>query len=206
MNRPTPLFALAIALMLSILCSACTRTAPTKFYLLSPLAAEQPPSQQSQTTTANLTLILSPIELPAYLDRPQLVTRNSIHEIRLSDLHKWAEPLETQVKVTIKENLAALRPDLLLSTHANYHPTAQAIQLAVNVLRFDGQPGQETVLVARWSLTHPSAIQPYLNQTSVYREAVPQNDFPSLVAAQSRLLERLCRDIARAIQPLPQPQ
>ncbi|WP_342346406.1 PqiC family protein [uncultured Nitrospira sp.] len=180
----------------------CGTSQPSHFYLL---RAVSPPSVSglSDTKPSSLSFGLGPVTLPKYLDRPQIVTKTSAHEVELAEFHKWAEPLSENVSHVLTENLSAL----LSTDRILQYPWRSSItldyQIAVDVLQFDATMGGEAVLVARWSLLggdgHTALIT---KKTQVTHRPTSQN-YEALVEAMSRNLEDLSREIAEAITTPP---
>lgn len=176
----------------------CGTSQPSHFYLLRAVA---PPSVSglSDIKPSSLSFGLGPVTLPKYLDRPQIVTKTSAHEVELAEFHKWAEPLSENVSHVLTENLSAL----LSTDRILQYPWRSSItldyQIAVDVLQFDATMGGEAVLVARWSLLggdgHTALIT---KKTQVTHRPTSQN-YEALVEAMSRNLEDLSREIAEAI-------
>ncbi len=59
-----------------VLLSGCARTAPSRFDLLNALPATAS-EQQNKEAEQGIAIGIGPVELPEYLDRPQIVTRSS---------------------------------------------------------------------------------------------------------------------------------
>src|SRR5688572_6149535 len=83
---PTLGACLALALL-----AACTAARPTSFYTLGTMTepAEAPRPKEG------LVVGLGPVTLPPYLDRPDIVTREGENQMRLAELHRWVEPLDS---------------------------------------------------------------------------------------------------------------
>jgi uncharacterized lipoprotein YmbA len=73
-------------------------------------------------------------------------------------------------------------------------------RLEVDVLRLDGNLGDQVTLVAQWALLEAEEDDLILMQRSQYQEPAADNTFKGLVLAKSRTLEKLSRDIAAAIK------
>ncbi len=124
----------------------CATTQPPQFYLLSSLPASESPSSPDHPEVALFISELSPyigvgpIDLPPYLDRPQIVTHASANALGLSEFDKWAEPLDGNVLRVLAENLS-----ILLSTDRMVlFPWSGSIpvdyQIEANIIRFDSHP------------------------------------------------------------------
>ena len=80
--------------VLGILCSGCSilepREDPTRFFVLSPGGAET----LAPESDAKLSITVGPLRLPAYLLRPEIVTRAGENELDPSPFDRWAEPID----------------------------------------------------------------------------------------------------------------
>jgi uncharacterized lipoprotein YmbA len=146
--RLPPLFACAMSVALAG-CLGSSR--PARFYTLEPLQVREAPG----SAATDATLAVGPVELPDYVDRPQIVTRTGANELLIAEFDRWGGSLENLVTAslvaTLRERLApqqiAVAPwrSAILSGGAIY-------RVSVTVSRFDGVPGNSVVLQARWEL------------------------------------------------------
>jgi uncharacterized lipoprotein YmbA len=136
------------------------------------------------------------------LDRPQIVTKASAHEVELAEFHKWAEPLSENVSDVLAENLSAFLSTERIVQYPWSSSTPVDYQIAVEVLQFDATMGGEAVLVARWSLLGGDEQTVFTTKkTHVTHHPISQNH-EALVEAMSQNLTDLSREIAAAIQSL----
>jgi hypothetical protein len=139
------------------------------------------------------------ILLPEFLNRPQIVTRTSANRVHMADFSQWAEPLEKSIPRVLSENLARLTGTDHVSVYP--WPTQMEIDLMVEiaVIQFEGDADGEVSLVARWRLLRPDGSEAFPMQGSSYAETAADRSTEALVAALSRTLASLSRDIAGAI-------
>jgi len=173
----------------------CTTTPPPTFYQL-----DEPANTMLSGLMRGVAIGVGPINMAAYLDRPQIVTRATDHKLNLSEFNRWAEPLKESVTRVIAVNLSNL-----LETTRIYRITRRnkAIPLdfrvELDIVRFDGKLGGDTVLVARWSL-YGSDENALLTKVSIIREPSGGEGYDKLIAAQNRALQALSREIADAVK------
>ena len=98
-------------MLLMVTGAGCSRTAPARFYMLSDLRGASEAGAPMATQSPCLTLGIGPIEMPDYLDRPQIVTQLGPNELHLGDFDQWAEPLGKTFMRTLSDNLASLLCD-----------------------------------------------------------------------------------------------
>jgi uncharacterized lipoprotein YmbA len=180
-----------------LLIGGCANTRPAKFYTLNSIS--NPNEGQPER---DLSIEVGPVEIPDYLDRPHLVTRTSQNELRISDFHKWAGSLNDDISRVIVENLSAQ----LSSNNVFIYPWAQSIPVSyrvrVKINRFEGALGEQVVLKAYWSIYGETNDQLLAKNSSVFYEEPGKGGYNDTVAAMSRAIEKLSREIADAIKYL----
>ena len=141
---------------------------------------------------------LGPIELAEYLNRPQIITRNSAHHLNLSEYHRWIEPLNDSITRTLVINLSNnLQTNRVYWTQRQYRKLPQAITIAVDIARFDGQLGGMVALESRWSVFDKNS-QPLLTRVSLIKEPVKEHSYEALVLAMNKALQQLGLEISQA--------
>lgn len=189
-----------VAVMLCLVITAgCASTKPSRFFTLSALASSETRTEAG-ASTPGLAIGVGPVKLPEHLDRPQIVTRSSRNELRLAEFDRWAGPLKDDFSRVLAENLS-----ILLSTNRiSLYPWRRSMpidyQVVVDVTRFDGEIGGDARLDARWTVFRGRDKEVLSMHTSRISEPSGAQDYAALVAAQSRALGRLSREVAEAIK------
>lgn len=186
---------------LSLAVTGCGTSTPSKFYLLNSVSGPVKDSHMTEKKST-VTIGVGPVEFPAYLDRQQIVTRINENEVDLAMFHEWAEPLKENFIRVLVENLAALDTGDLFAVYPMRGSSPVDFQLEIEVLRLDGSLGGEVLLIARWTVFGGGTNQMLLTRKSTIKEASGSADYRSLVAAQSRAVEALSREIAIAMNDL----
>jgi len=145
-------------------------------------------------------LAVGPIEFPEYLDRPQIVTRTSPHRIELAEFDRWAEPLRQRFPRVLAENLAALLETQRVTVAPWKGPRPIDLRVSVDVVRFDGTPGGDVLLIARWTLLGPDGNE--LAAPRRFRSKVTTQlaGYEGVAAAMSEAVGKLSREIVAAIK------
>ena len=187
----SPLYILFAALAAT---TGCAKGPPPDFYVLHAQANESVVGVERGVAVG-----VGPIELPAHLNRSQIVTRATDYRLDLSESHQWAEPLKDSVSRVIAINLS----NMLESNRVYVVPRRQKIsldfQVSIDVARFDGELGEAAVLGARWTLYGKDTRDPLLSRVTIVTERTEDGSYNALVAASSRALEILSSEIAQAI-------
>ena len=185
----------SLLLALAVCLSACAgKSASSKFYVLSSLP-------QSKLSAAEGTTIgVFPVAMPDYLDRPQIVTRVSENEIKIDEFSRWAEPLKENFYTVLVENLSTLLNSEKVIKTAQNLGVPLTLQVGVEVVQFDGTLGGDVVLNVKWGLFEAEGKKLLLAKRSSFKEPTGAATYEAFVAAQSRAVAALSREIAEAIR------
>jgi uncharacterized lipoprotein YmbA len=198
MKNRIPVFVLV---WLWIALAGCGSSSPSRFYMLDPLPAPQEVSRP-EAGEGCISIGIGPIHVPAHLDRPQIVTRTGPNELQLSEYHRWAEPIKDAMARVLAENVS----QLICTEAVVIYPWNRAVPLdyriTVEVIRLDGNPGGAVSFISRWSILDGEGKKMLMSRKSEISESVEGGDFQALVAAQSRTLASLSRQITSAIKGL----
>jgi uncharacterized protein len=189
-----------VALMASLLGLGACASTPSRFYMLNTLAPSEGISPASQAEHGPVVGV-GPITFPKYLERPQIVSRASRHQLALGEFDRWAEPLQENFSRVLAENLSLLIPTDHILLQDWPRSAALDYQVRVEVRHFDGWLGGESVLIARWSLLD-RAERELLSRKVHLNAPAGGRDYEAMVVAMNQMLETLSRDIALAIQHL----
>jgi len=175
-------------------------SAPTRFYVLTPVpvSAGQPGAGAGQGPGVGV----GPVELPDYLDRPQIVTRLDQNQFKLGDFDNWSEPLKDNFTQVLAENLSILIPTDRIFIFPWKRENRVSYQVIVNVMRFDRTVDGDSVLTARWRILGNDNREELRVQTATYTAPAGGPDYPATVAAMNQTLTALSRDIATALKRL----
>jgi len=180
---------------LLVLVVGCARTPPPSFFLL-----DFPVDEQLVGVERGLAIGIGPINLPQYLDRPQIVTRGTGNEVKLSEANQWAEPLKASISRVLVVNLGRRLKTNRVYAVPQRRRTPLDYQVSVDFGRFDGSPGEDVVLATRWSLFGKDGKGLLYTGVTIIREPTRTTNYDGLVGAQVRALERLSAEIADALE------
>ena len=148
-----------------------------------------------------MTIGVGPVELPQYVNRPEIVTGHDSPVLHSATLVEWAEPLRDGFTRVLAENLSLL----LATERVAIFPWQSGVpeyQVVVSVIQFLGQPGGDVALVALWSILGQQGQEVLVGKKSSLREPTGGQDYEALAAAMSRTVAALSRDIAAAIMAM----
>ena len=196
------LFLIAVALLVV---AGCGTSRPSNFYQLN-----EPAATRLSGLERGIAVGVGPVNLPPYLDRPQIVMRGAGHKLEMSEFNRWVEPLNDSISRVIIVNLS----NMLGSTRIYQIPRRNKtipleFRIEIDIARFDGMLDGETLLVARWTL-YGREEAALVTKVSIISEAAgeegsdgsasaEEETFERLVAAQNRTLQQLSQEIVDAI-------
>jgi uncharacterized lipoprotein YmbA len=188
-----------LALMVLVLgLAGCFRSGrPDQFYMLRAVETGHPGAVPA---SGGPLIGLGPIRIPAYLDRPQIVTAVSEQEYKLSDDHRWAERLDVTLARVSAENLASLIPTDRIVSYPWPREARPDIQVAINVQEMHMDRKGQARLEALWTLRQGKDLA--LSRKFSCRLPVKAGDYSGMVEAESQCLGRLNREIAAAVRGL----
>jgi hypothetical protein len=180
-------------------CLSLGSTPATRFYILTPLtddAMALPSMAVSPERSKRVSVGLAPVEIPRYLDRPQIVTRITSNELNLSEFDQWAEPLTDSVNHVLAESLTRLLATYGVDVLSESRASRSDYYVGVVLQRFECEADNECVLQAHWTLV--GERDQAMRVQNVFEVHMPLEGagYEAMVGAMSRALGALSRDIA----------
>jgi hypothetical protein len=191
------------------LCAAlagCASARPARFYTLAPATVPPAPAATEKAPGKTAPLGLGPVEMPAYLDRPEVVTRRGDHQVRMAEFDRWAEPLQGMLAGLLADRLGEVfqgrREVVELPARGGVAPY---FGVAVSIDRFDADEAGRVTLNARWRVYQTGdGHTVFTGRQAITEQGAPPPDYPAIVAAMSRAVDDLAKAIAPAV-PTPPP-
>ena len=173
------------------------RTKNSQFYLLSSLADTE---SIDPVERGSVSVAIGPLQLADHLNRAEIVTRVGENELELAEFHRWAGSITDHLPKVLAENLSVLLATERIDTYPWSSPTPADYQVTIDITRFDGEVGGDVIMRARWMILGDGGGTLLSMKQSSLRESAEGNDYPALVAAKSRMLVELSRQIASEIR------
>ena len=181
--------------------SGCTGTSPSAlYYTLSPIEKNSIPDQ-STIVPVDFAIGIGPVTFSDQLDRPAIVTQTGKNQININEFHRWAGSLQQNFTRVMTQNLAILlKTDQVMARpwERYFKPD---IRITVDIQKFGGQLGEFAELETTWIIIEEGKDVEAVVHRSAIKEAVTDESYEALVAAQSKALASLCEEIAKALKP-----
>jgi len=172
---------------------------PPQYYVLSAMRA---PDSRARPV-GDLSLGVGPVQIPGYLDRPQIGTRTGRNELSFSETERWGEPLQQNVTLVLAQNLAQLLRTDRISLFPFPSGRPRDYDVVLTLLRFEcGRAGQGAV-DAYWQIRRPGEVAPLVTRPSEIVPACGQGSAADQVSALSAALEEISRQVATELRRQP---
>ena len=190
--------AFAVASVLVAL-GACAVSSPrTEFYTLD---AEAPAGRGATSAARDepaVKVSVWQVSVPEIVDRSELVLRTAPNRVEISDFHRWAEPLRLGIARVLADDLALRLGSgfmVVVGQPAGIQPD---VRVSFDVQKFEAVPGEGVTVEALWNI-RPARGEPR-NGRSMVAERGPSRDYAALVAAYSRALAQVAREVSAAVR------
>jgi len=190
---------LPVIIIISLLLGCSSTSPPPRYYTLNSLSFPKP----AETPTPRIdTLIvgIGPVEIPDYLDKPQIVTRTAGNELLFSEFDLWGGSLQKDVTRVLIENISSLfvsEPVTIVVWKA-YVPGF--FRVPVYLVRFDATPGGAVFLNAKWGIIAKDGKTVEAIRESSIIKPVKGKGYNDTVNAMSDALADFSKEIAAAIK------
>ena len=176
----------------------------TKFFVLTAVtdAGATGTASAAANGTPNLVIGIGPIGFPDYLRRPEVVTRTSPTTVELSDLDRWAEPLDSAFARVLSEDLSGLLGTQRIVTYPWYKSSRVDYQVECDVVRFETNSSGGSQLHSQWSIRDGTGKLLIARESDITDTEASSDKSPS--ASLSRDLGNLSQQIATQLRELNQ--
>ena len=187
---------------LIVLLAACGSSPKTEFYVLN---ADFESIAQTANANTGPAVGVWGVQLPGFLERSEIVTRDSEFEVILGDFAWWADDLsENMTRLIAAELTLGLQSNqITVSPWPSYFTTD--FQTVIHVERFDGVLGGETVLRGVWSLLDANGQKELRREVFEFSESAAgsstegADSYKEMVATLSRLTVQLAEQMTKGI-------
>jgi len=166
--------------------------APAKnYYFLTP--AGPPPSQSGKA------IGVGPVSIPAYINQPNIVFQETGNRLNISESNHWAGDLEDNITSVIAQDLARWMKTGNYRTYPWSNDKELQYQITVDIRQLHGTPDGDAYIDASWRVYSLPDRRIISSRSWSGREALRHDGYEELVAAESRLLDRLAAQISKGL-------
>jgi len=182
---------------LLVLLTACGTSPKTDFYMLN---AENEYASVAPKKDQGAVIAIWTVRLPDYLDRSEIVVRESQYEVELADFSWWAGDLGQNITrllaIDLGQRLQSNR--IVASTWGTRYK--KDFQIKTHIARFDGQLGGEVVFNGVWTLLDGDGKKELSREGFDFKTTATDKTYKGLVAALSQLTVKLSEQMGSSIK------
>jgi len=172
------------------------------YYTFNPISVNQGQVNTAQSNQ-KLSIGVGPVEIPEILDRPQIVTRSGPNKLNVDEFNRWAGRLDQSFAQVLAENISLLLATDQVAVYPWQTDFTPRYRIALKINYFEGQWGKDVLLETIWSVTgQQNQPGPSMQKTVINEPLSAEPDYEALVAAHSRAIAQLSREIAQEIRRL----
>jgi len=179
----------------AIMLTACA-SKPSRFFVLNPIKT----GSYTGRNYDHLYIGLDEVHFPAYLQRPQLVTRKNYNELKLHEFSRWGETLEQNVTSVIRVNLSRLLPGSTVYTYPWPATKRTNLQVELRINRFEQEYCGKSVLDADYRIVDSDKNSVLENRTVHFVTRIPCEEVSFLIRGMNQNLSRLSVRIATSLK------
>lgn len=179
-------------LLLALLLVGCASN-PSKFYVLNSIANHAP----KRNAQIKYHIGLEKIQLAYYLQRPQIVTRQTNNRLFIDEFNRWAEPLQRNVQQTIRTNLLHLLPSATVTNYPWKASDKKDLVIKINIQKFEANYKNQCVLQVNYEISNNTNKIIYAVRNKIFTTQVDPKNYDSIVVGMNQNLNLLSRDIIR---------
>jgi uncharacterized protein len=191
----------SVWMVIFMLAGCRSASTPIEFYTLTPLAGIGEANKASGLGDA-VAVGVGPLQISKIIDRPQIVSRTGVNKINVDEFHRWAGSLYEDVLRVLTLNLSVLLQSNMVAAYPWEEYFDPDYRIYMEVHQFDGRLGEYALLNITWTVTGGQPSDVLRVRNSVIKEAVQSADFEAFVAAKSRILAALSREMASEIMAI----
>jgi uncharacterized lipoprotein YmbA len=184
--------------VLVLLLAGCVTSPPVDYYTLLPMS-----TSNAAAPPGAIVIGLGPLEVPGYLDRPQLVTQGAQGRVKVDEFNHWAEPLAEALPRVLTANVDELLDEAVVVRFPYGARIRADYRLAGRIVRFDADLSGMAVLEVQWGVQDAQANHVLaLRRTRYTAQASGARNPGAVVAALNETVAAFSRDIASQLSQL----
>lgn len=190
----------ALAVLCALVLGGCLGSAPPHFYALRSASGEA--AGAPLAAHPELGLAVGPLELPRYLDRPELVTQDDSNRLTVLDAHRWGGSLRTDILRVVADDLGRLLGTARVAVYPAEPRFRADYRVLLDVRDIQATPGENVTLLVRWTLASMRDGSAVAVEETRIEQPIASGSYDDLVAADSAAFGSLSRRIAEKIATL----
>ncbi|OIO68347.1 MAG: hypothetical protein CO186_11035 [Zetaproteobacteria bacterium CG_4_9_14_3_um_filter_49_83] len=185
-----------ILIMLSAFLAVACSSTRSQYYVLDSIAAQKPAVEAASSLSLS-SIAITQLEIPNYLDRPHMVSRDAGNQLQIAEYDQWGGRLRDNIARTLADDLAARLPHVTVSAAPMPGSMDAEVQLLVDIRQFERLHDGRVHLKLQWHVRHAQQekMQSHLEHLQS-EQSIGAGDYDAIAAAMSQLLAQLAENMA----------
>jgi uncharacterized lipoprotein YmbA len=186
-----------LALAAALLTLACFGGSAPRFFTLSAPQTNAPLGAHPE-----LGLAVGPVDVPTYLDRPEIVSRDGANRLTVADDHRWAGSLRNDIMRVVADELGRLLGTPRVAVYPDQPRFPASYRVLLDVREFEPVDASNVRLRVRWTIAAVPEGRALAVEESVIDRPIASTSYADIVAAESSALEEVTQKIAARVADL----
>jgi len=178
----------------ALLLAACAAQ-PDHFYTLAVLP--EGTRVVAPSPTAPTVNVLLSVDVPAMVDRPEMILNTSDNGIDVLEHQRWAVSLSDEVYQTLARDLERRRSDMLVAGR-EFDRGTPPVKIKVGIVRLTARRAGRVSMEAHWRIVDAAAGLDVV-ASDVFDSPVGGGGYEAIAAAYSQVLSQLAATLATAV-------
>ena len=196
-------FGLTLLLAVVLAFGGCLSPAnsPTpRFYTLQAMEAGQ--ATRTFQVPSSALIGIGRVNVPEYLNRPQIVTQSTNNLLHFAQFDRWGEPLEPSLVRLVSKDLSIILPGATLMLSPWNLAIPVKYQVIMDVVQMDSRLDKDLCLTVQWTVVDLETKQMLAVKRSEFRRPVVPQNYSGLAKALSAECASLSAEIAEKLAEL----
>ncbi|MFA5157164.1 MAG: PqiC family protein [Candidatus Omnitrophota bacterium] len=183
-------------------CVSAGSSPKSRFYILKQLKADQ--AARKFNIPSGTIVVIGPVEIPQYLDRPQMVTEDDKLMMHIAQFDRWGEPLDAGIARLIIEDLNLMMPGGTFEMFPCNFAIPVNYQVIIEIMQLAGNLKKGLLFTAQWSVIDTNTRKMLFTKRSSLAQPIDPPDYSGLADALSAAVGSLSAEIAQDLSLIPE--
>lgn len=150
---------------------------------------------------SDIITVIGPVEIPQYLDRPQMVTQEN-GMMNVAQFDRWGESLDTAISRLIIEDLGLMVKDGTFEMFPCSYSIPVKYQVIISIQQLESDLKKGIYFVAQWSIIDAASRKMLFAKRSSLMQPIDPHNYSGLAQALSKVVALLSYEIAENLSVL----
>jgi len=156
---------------------------------------------QEFSMPANIITVIGPVEIPQYLDRPQMVTQEN-GMMNVAQFDRWGESLDTAISRLIIEDLGLMVKNGTFEMFPCSYAIPVKYQVIISIQQLESDFKKGISFVAQWSIIDAVSKKMLFTKKSGLEQPISPRNYSGLAQALGKVVASLSSEIAQNLSEL----